>query len=485
MTTREEARRHAAELRSELRGEAASRGLADAGPSLPERLYAARERKGVDLYRAERDTKIRARYLAALERGEYRELPGAVYTKGFLRNYATYLGLDADEILRQWKHERGDAAIAPAPQIAVPRPLQAPRRSLTFSPVAIVAVLLLLLVGAFVTYLGVQLLRYAKPPTLAVTEPSTAVLEVTDDSTSYVLRGTSIPGATITIDTPGRSQPYRVSADAQGRWTAEVDLRRGRNQFDIGALDPETGKPAENPARVVITVPFVQIETPVLTVSSPVDGASFENGAIPVSGIATNAVTVTVKADYLGPAAGEPGAAPAASAKPSATGKPGASAKPAASPAPSPAGRTVGPVTVQVGEDGSFTTPLELSTGNWSVAITATSKDQRSTTQTRNVVIAFKGVNLVVAIKGSGSRAWLKVWVDGKVSPVTGDVGKVFNSGKVLTFTADASIEVRTGASSATYFTLNGDNLGHLSDKSNPETWLFQPPADPKKTNRR
>ena len=61
-------------------------------PSLPERLYAARERKGVDLYRAERDTKIRARYLAALERGDYRELPGAVYTKGFLRNYALYLG---------------------------------------------------------------------------------------------------------------------------------------------------------------------------------------------------------------------------------------------------------------------------------------------------------------------------------------------------------------------------------------------------------
>src|SRR4051794_33087564 len=351
MTTREEARRHAAELRTELRGEAASRGLADAGPSLPERLYAARERKGVDLYRAERDTKIRARYLAALERGEYRELPGAVYTKGFLRNYAAYLGLDPDEILRQWKHERGDGAMATAPQIAVPRPLQAPRQSFTFSPVAIVAVLLLLLVGAFVTYLGVQLLRYAKPPTLAVTEPSTAVLEVSDDTASYVLRGTSIPGATISIDTPGRTQPYRVSADAQGRWTAEVDLRRGRNQFDIGALDPETGKPAENNARVVITVPFVQIETPVLTVRSPVDGASFENGAIPVSGIATTAVPVAVKADSLGPAPGERGAQPASSAKPGASAKPAASAKPTPSPSAPPAGRTVGPVTVQVGED--------------------------------------------------------------------------------------------------------------------------------------
>ena len=37
-----------------------------------------------------------ARHLSALEDGDYSELPGAVYTKGFLRNYALYLGLDPD-----------------------------------------------------------------------------------------------------------------------------------------------------------------------------------------------------------------------------------------------------------------------------------------------------------------------------------------------------------------------------------------------------
>ena len=53
-----------------MRSEAASRGVPVGHPvaSLPERLLTARERKGVDLFRAERDTKIRARYLAALER---------------------------------------------------------------------------------------------------------------------------------------------------------------------------------------------------------------------------------------------------------------------------------------------------------------------------------------------------------------------------------------------------------------------------------
>src|SRR5512147_1322338 len=117
MTTRDHARR----------GTADRLELTSAGPALPERLAAARERKGVDLGRAERDTKIRARYLSALERGDYRELPGAVYTKGFLRNYAIYLGLDPEDVIRQWKRERGDAAVPAEPVLAVPKPLIAPR----------------------------------------------------------------------------------------------------------------------------------------------------------------------------------------------------------------------------------------------------------------------------------------------------------------------------------------------------------------------
>src|SRR5512134_2413189 len=105
MTTRDHAR-NAASPRPPRQDRARPEPGGDRDPGserttleLPERLHAARERKGVDLYRAERDTKIRARYLSALERGDYRELPGAVYTKGFLRNYALYLGLDPDDVL--------------------------------------------------------------------------------------------------------------------------------------------------------------------------------------------------------------------------------------------------------------------------------------------------------------------------------------------------------------------------------------------------
>ncbi len=452
MTTRDQLRRVVRGDRPETPPDAPEPVL-----SLPERLYAARERKGVDLYRAERDTKIRARYLAALERGDWKELPGDVYTKGFLRNYAMYLGLDADEVLEQWRHDRPAEREVAVP-ITVPQPIATPRKGLSFSPFLVVLALMTVGVLIFVAYLGVQLLRFAKPPTIAVTDPVTAVVDVDDSDTTYTIRGTTLPGATVNIATPGRD-PYGVTARTDGEWSAEVDLRRGRNQFDVSSLDPDTGKRSEETLRLYITVPFLVTESPTLTLDQPAEGATFENGAIPVQGKTTNAKSVVVTAAYVGPADTK---AKSQKAKPPTVPK---------------------PVTVKVGDDGGFSTPLELTAGKWAVTVTAGNAEGKSTSLTRNVTVAYNGINVVVSIKNG--RAWLKVWVDGKVSDQTTAAGRVYAPGKVLTFRAKESVEVRTGKSSATYFTVNGIDLGHMNNLGNPETWLFAPPAEPKRTDRR
>jgi cytoskeleton protein RodZ len=57
-------------------------------------LREARLRQGYELPRVEADTKIRAKYLKALEEERFEVLPGETYVKGFLRTYAEYLGLD-------------------------------------------------------------------------------------------------------------------------------------------------------------------------------------------------------------------------------------------------------------------------------------------------------------------------------------------------------------------------------------------------------
>ena len=95
-------------------------------PNVGEILQTARERKGVDLARAERETKIRARHLMALEAGDLADLPAPVYAKGFLRNYSTYLGLDADEMIDRWRKEIDQprrALYAAAPARVGPRAL--------------------------------------------------------------------------------------------------------------------------------------------------------------------------------------------------------------------------------------------------------------------------------------------------------------------------------------------------------------------------
>ncbi len=436
------------------RGESARGSTSDYGPNLPERLLTARERKGVDLYRAERDTKIRARYLAALERGDYKELPGAVYTKGFLRNYALYLGLDPDDVLLQWRRERGEIK-EPEPVIVVPRPIAAPRKGLTFSPAIIVAAIMTVAVAAFAIYLAMQIQRYVEPPTIGVTQPPTAVVDVDEAATSYVLRGTTIPGATVSIVSPSWDQPMLVTADTGGSWTADIDLRRGRNQFDISARDPTTQKTSDDTKRIFITVPFREIETPTLSLDQPAEGATFENGAIPVQGTTTNAKEVVVHATYTGPAKGD-----------TAPKNP-----------PTPA-----QVKVAVAEDGTFNTPYELTTGRWSLTVTASSDEGKTTSLTRNVTVEYKGVNLVVRIKGG--RAWIKVWVDGKVDKKVGPAGTVYKNGKTLTFQGKNSVEVRTGSSGVTLFTLNGTKIGALGKSGIPETWLFEPPDKPQKTNR-
>jgi cytoskeletal protein RodZ len=88
-------------------------------------LREARLRQGYELPRVEADTKIRAKYLRALEEERFEVLPGETYVKGFLRTYSEYLGLDGqlyvDEFNSRFTREEEP--------LASPRPTKQPARS--------------------------------------------------------------------------------------------------------------------------------------------------------------------------------------------------------------------------------------------------------------------------------------------------------------------------------------------------------------------
>lgn len=66
---------------------------------LGELLQSTREAKGISLEQAEEDTRVRRQYLEALEAEDFEQMPAEVYVRGFLRNYAIYLGLDPEKAL--------------------------------------------------------------------------------------------------------------------------------------------------------------------------------------------------------------------------------------------------------------------------------------------------------------------------------------------------------------------------------------------------
>ena len=66
-------------------------------------LREARMRQRIDISEVEAATKIRAKYLRALENEEWELLPGPAYVKSFLRTYADYVGLDSRLLVEQYR----------------------------------------------------------------------------------------------------------------------------------------------------------------------------------------------------------------------------------------------------------------------------------------------------------------------------------------------------------------------------------------------
>jgi cytoskeleton protein RodZ len=78
-------------------------------PRIGEVLREARRRREIDLAEVEEATRIRPRYLRAIEDEEWDVLPGGVYTRGFIRTYGAFLGLDGDRLAEDYR-ERVEGA---------------------------------------------------------------------------------------------------------------------------------------------------------------------------------------------------------------------------------------------------------------------------------------------------------------------------------------------------------------------------------------
>lgn len=122
-------------------------------------LRQAREEKGISLEEVEKATRIRQRYLVALEEGDYGQLPTPGHIQGFLRNYAGHIGLDWKEVQDLYAKEAAGQPISD-PGIFHPKDIVlAPRKPL-FKADLILALVILLVIGVIGGWLFWQ---YGRP----------------------------------------------------------------------------------------------------------------------------------------------------------------------------------------------------------------------------------------------------------------------------------------------------------------------------------
>jgi cytoskeleton protein RodZ len=132
-------------------------------------------RQRLDITDVEAQTKIRAKYLRALENEDFGMLPGATFVKSFLRTYAEFLGLDPHLLVEEYRimHDpRDESELTPFARAPSGRERRRPPRRPAWLPLAAAVVAILALLLALGLTGGGSTDQNAKPPTTTTTTTS-------------------------------------------------------------------------------------------------------------------------------------------------------------------------------------------------------------------------------------------------------------------------------------------------------------------------
>lgn len=192
-------------------------------PRVGGELRAARLQYGWDLEAVAASLRIRVAYLEAVEAGRVADLPGNAYALGFLRTYATALGLDADEMCRRFRAEV--AEVNTKTELTFPAPV--PERGVPAGAVILLGVALA--VGAYVGWY--RLAEHTPPAHTAA----------------------SVPPELARLAEPTALAPKPVQSPAPA--TPEVSVTSGAQT--VGPSAGATGVPPSSAAPVVPPAPAV------------------------------------------------------------------------------------------------------------------------------------------------------------------------------------------------------------------------------------
>ncbi len=184
-------------------------------------LKEARTKKGISLNDVEKQTKIRLKFLEAIERDAYELLPSPIYAKGFVKNYSSYLGLDSTVIMAFFRRQTNEVKRS----ILLPKKTQdIESKGFRLTPGRFITFLLIGLTVLFLSYFGLQYGQLQRPPELTITKPKNE--SIVGEKKLDVFGETNMD-ATVTVN--GLS----VTVRSDGKFFTQVALEPGVNTIMV------------------------------------------------------------------------------------------------------------------------------------------------------------------------------------------------------------------------------------------------------------
>ncbi|MEK7544124.1 MAG: helix-turn-helix domain-containing protein [Patescibacteria group bacterium] len=185
-------------------------------------LKEAREAKHLTFEQAELSTKIRAKFLAGIESDDYSSLPSQAYAKGFVKNYAEFLGIPAPTILAFFRRQTQEITRSSILPTGVAQSLN--RAWFQLTPGKFLIFLFMGLVLAFLIYLGLQYGQLQSPPGLTIETPKESAVITTK---KVEVLGVTDSDATVTVN------GISVLVRGDGKFFDQVTLEPGNNTIIV------------------------------------------------------------------------------------------------------------------------------------------------------------------------------------------------------------------------------------------------------------
>ncbi len=194
-------------------------------------LKKRRLEKNLTLDDVEKRTKIRKKFLLAIEIGDYTQFSSSTYLRGFIKNYSDFLLLPTQEILAIFRREfdqQEQIGIIPK---GLSKPISTPLTRLTPARISLILTLTLLIL--FFSYLFRGYLSVAGVPNLEVTSPQ-AGAQISNGK--VIVSGKTDPKSRLTIN----NQEVLVNED--GSFSQEVSVGKNTTRLTIIAQNKEGKK---------------------------------------------------------------------------------------------------------------------------------------------------------------------------------------------------------------------------------------------------